>query len=61
MKAAVDKDLCIGCELCTQTCPGVFKMEDGNAVAYTNPVPAADENKAKQAADECPVNCISIE
>ncbi|HNX23516.1 MAG TPA: ferredoxin [Spirochaetota bacterium] len=60
MKAAVDKDLCIGCELCTQTCPEVFKMEDGTAVAYTNPVPPANEAAAKQAADECPVNCISI-
>lgn len=60
MKAAVDKDICIGCELCTQTCPEVFRMEDGIAVAYTNPVPAANENTAKQAADECPVSCISI-
>lgn len=61
MKVKVDKDSCIGCELCTQTCPEVFRMEDGTAVAYANPVPAGKENDAKKAVDECPVNCISIE
>ena len=61
MKAAVDKDLCIGCELCTQTCPEVFKMEGGTAVAYRNPVPPENTDTAKQAADDCPVSCISIE
>lgn len=60
MKASVDKDQCIGCELCTETCPEVFKMEDGVAVAYTNPVPSANESAAEQAADDCPVNCIII-
>jgi ferredoxin len=60
MKASVDKELCIACELCTETCPEVFKMENGVAVAYTNPVPAANESAAKQAADDCPVNCIII-
>ena len=61
MKATVDRDSCIGCELCTETCPEVFKMEDGLAIAFTSPVPAVNEQKARQAADECPVNCISIE
>jgi len=61
MKAAVDKDICIGCELCTQTCPELFKMEDGTAAAYRNPIPQENEAKAKQAADDCPVSCITIE
>ena len=60
MNAKVDKELCIACELCTETCPEVFRMEDGVAVAYTNPVPSANEIAAKQAADDCPVSCISI-
>lgn len=34
MKAYVDKDTCIGCELCTQICPDVFSMDDdGKSVA----------------------------
>lgn len=61
MKATVDKELCIGCELCTQTSPEVFKMVDGTAAAYGNPIEPENADKAKQAADECPVNCISIE
>jgi ferredoxin len=61
MKAKVDTDVCTGCELCTQTCPEVFRMEDDTAFAYTNPVPKEVEASAKQAADECPVEAISIE
>jgi len=41
MKAKVDPDLCIGCELCVNLCPEVFRMEDGKAVAFTTVVPQA--------------------
>ncbi len=61
MKAMVNPDECIGCELCVQTCPKVFKMADDKAVAYENPVPAGEEDKCQQAADECPVTAIAIE
>jgi len=36
-------------------------MEGDVAVAYVNPVPKEYEDLAKQAADECPVEAISIE
>ena len=26
---AIDPDCCIGCEVCTQVCPEVFCMEEG--------------------------------
>jgi len=63
MKAKVDRDMCrgTGCELCTSTCPEVFKMEDGLSMAYLNPVPSGSEKDAQQAAYDCPENCISIE
>lgn len=61
MKASVDQDLCIGCELCVEICPAVFKMADGAAYVYTNPLPSENENEAKKAADDCPVSCIFIE
>ncbi len=60
MKAQVDESLCIGCELCVQLCPGVFRMEGECAVAIVDIVPSGDEKTARQAADECPVEAITI-
>lgn len=60
MKARVDPELCIGCALCTQTCPEVFKMEADKAVAYVSVVPKNVEASCKQAADDCPVAAIII-
>ncbi len=61
MKAKVDQDMCIGCALCTQICPEVFKMEDDKAVAYVAIVPKEDEDACKEAAGERPVTAIIIE
>jgi ferredoxin len=61
MIAIVDRDACTGCELCTDICPAVFKMDGDKAIAYTTPVPKAEEANAQDAADQCPVSCISIE
>ena len=61
MKVFVDPELCIGCTLCTQTCPAVFKMESDKAVVYVNSVPEAAEATCKQAVEECPVNAIKID
>ena len=41
MKAVVDRDLCIGCGLCEQTCPEVFRIgEDGLAYVIDEDPPA---------------------
>jgi ferredoxin len=61
MKAFVDEDLCTGCELCTQTCPDVFEMEDDVAKVTVDEIPADTEDCAKQAAEECPVEAIKVE
>ena len=61
MKAKVDPDICIGCALCTQTCPQIFRMEADKALASTMIVPKDLESLCKQAAEECPVNAITIE
>ncbi len=62
MRAAIDRDNCIGCELCIGTCPAVFRMaEDGHAEVYADPVPKADEAAAAEAAQNCPVSVITVE
>ena len=61
MKAIVDQDICIGCGLCPQLCPEVFKMQDDKATAYVDPAPEGVMDKCRDAADQCPVNAITIE
>lgn len=61
MKAVVDQDTCIGCELCVSICPNVFSMnDDGKSVAITSDVKADDQDDAQDAMDQCPVAAISI-
>ena len=61
MIAKVDPDKCIGCELCTNTCPSIFQMDGGIAVAKTTPVPAAEEASCREAQASCPVEAISLD
>lgn len=62
MKAIVDQSTCIGCGLCADTCPEVFEMtDDGVAVAIETDIPSEFEDSAQEAADNCPVEAISIE
>ncbi len=61
MKAEVDQEGCISCGLCTTICPEVFRMnDDDKAEAYQNPVPAAAEASAAEAAESCPVSVIDV-
>ena len=61
MKAVVDADLCTGCELCVDTCPEVFEMEDDVAIVIADPVPADAEDDAQESAESCPAEAITIE
>ena len=60
MKASVDHQLCIGCTLCTQICLSVFKMKDDKAIVYKNPVPVDNHACARDAAEQCPVQAITL-
>ena len=61
MKAIVDQDTCTGCGLCTEDCPEVFEMDGEVARAKDDEVPEAAVEKCRQAAEDCPVEAISIE
>ncbi len=62
MKASIDRDSCIGCGQCADSCSIVFRMtEDGVAEVYADPVPADYEGAARQAADDCPTSAITLE
>lgn len=61
MKAQVDPNICIGCELCTSTAPDVFSMDGSVAVAINGEISADLESDTRTAKEECPVEAISIE
>jgi len=61
MKATVDADTCIGCEVCVGICPDVFQMEDDIAVAKPEDIPEALVDSATEACESCPVDAITLE
>lgn len=61
MKAKVDPDTCIGCELCVEVCPAVFVMDGDVAKAKSGEVPPEHEDTCRAAAEGCPVDAIAIE
>jgi len=53
----VDKKKCIGCGLCAGLCPETFQMDlDGKSEVIKDEVTPC----AKDAAEQCPVDAISV-
>lgn len=58
MKYFVNEN-CIGCGLCSETCPDVFEMtDDGLARAIDAEISSIDEDAAEEARLNCPVEAI---
>lgn len=56
----VDQDVCISCNLCADTVPEVFRMNDDGLAEVYDPT-GAPEDKIQEAIDSCPVSCIDWE
>ena len=48
---------CIGCGLCGEIVPRVFRLNDEGVSEVIDP-DGDEESKIQQAIDECPVECI---
>lgn len=61
MKAYVDKDACIGCELCPSICPEIFEMTDDNK-AQAKDIEISDDvnGSAQHAKLNCPTDAIDL-
>ena len=60
MKARIIEG-CIGCGVCADTCPEVFCMADNDLAEVCGDVTAETEDKAREAAESCPVSVIEID
>ncbi len=62
MKAKVNKETCIGCGVCVETCPEVFTLNDSDvALVATGRVPVEAKDKCLEASANCPVDAITLE
>lgn len=62
MKPIVDRELCIGCGLCEQTAPEVFRLgEDGIAYVIDESPPQESYDDVMACVELCPTQAISVE
>ena len=61
MKIEVNKDICIGCGLCTNIAQNVFSMNDeGRAQEIDGEIAEKDQSLVEEAANSCPVSAIIL-
>jgi ferredoxin len=59
MKVKIDEENCTGCGVCESMCPDIFELEEDKAkVKNANP---DDIECAKEAAESCPGEAITVE
>lgn len=56
MSVRVDLSRCIGCGVCAQFCPDVFKVEENEGKCLV--ISQNEPKKLKTAIDSCPVSAI---
>lgn len=61
MKVSVDKEGCISCGICVNTCPEVFQFDEDDKSEVISEPTSSNENEVQTAADSCPVSVIHVE
>lgn len=61
MGLKINTDACIGCGVCMQVCPDVFKLdeEEGKGTVLNPNYPEEDVDCVKEAIESCPIGCIN--
>lgn len=60
MKIELDKDLCVGCGLCEENLPEIFKTGEYTAELKISEVDESFSDKLRETVEDCPVNAITI-
>lgn len=60
MKVKINQEGCIGCGLCEQLCPKVFRLTNEGVAEVYGEVASELEDSTKEAAESCPVSVIDI-
>ena len=61
MTVIVAKEVCTGCGICADVCPGIFELEGALAVIKVSPIPKREQTACRDAADSCPVCAIALD
>lgn len=58
----VNQETCIGCNMCVDICPELFRLNDEyKSECIVDEVKEDLKDKAKEACDVCPVSAITLE
>ena len=60
MKVKVEREGCIGCGVCAEVCPQVFRI-DGEGLSELIASPDGFEDAVEEAEESCPVEVIHVE
>ncbi|MCD6239544.1 MAG: ferredoxin [Thermotogae bacterium] len=60
-KVKIDEDACIGCGVCENLCPEVFKLDTETMKAKVQVDDCDPNGCARDAVESCPVSAITIE
>ena len=58
MEIKIDKQKCLGCEVCINLCPEVFELKDGKSKIKEKVNLKKHEDCIKEVIDSCPVAAI---